>query len=60
VGFLSFRVPMDHHLLVVGHGRGRSILSPDRNDVIDDDPGVIPTSEDTIDVFGAYIRDVVE
>ena len=51
---------MHEHLFIVRDGRGRSVLFTDRDDVVNDDPGVVTTCKDTIDVFGAYVCYMME
>ena len=51
---------VDVHLLVVRDGRRRSELTPNRDDVIDDDPAVIPSCEDSVHIFRPNVRNVVE
>lgn len=51
---------LDLHLLVVGDWGRCSVLPSDRDDVIDDDPGVVATCEDTVDVLRANVCDVME
>ena len=45
---------------MIRYGRGRSKLSPNRNDIINDDPGMVAASEDPVDIFGTNVGDVVE
>lgn len=54
------RCAMDYHRLVVRHRRWRPILTLYRNDVIDDDPRVIATRKDPVDVLTADVSNVLE
>ena len=51
---------VDLQLLVVWHWGWWSILSPYLNDVVDDNPGVISSSKDSVHIFGSNVDYMVE
>ena len=53
-------ISIDGQMSVVRDGRRCSVLLPNWNDVIDDDPGMVTTGKDSVDVLGSNVRDVVE
>ena len=58
--FVSVRIRIDHHLLVVGDGRWGSVVPSYWNNVVDNNPRVVPSCEDPIYILRADVRDVVE
>ena len=48
------------HLLVVWDWRRRSVLPSNWDNVIDDDPRMISTGKDSVDILSAYVCDMVE
>ena len=60
IGLRGWRVALNIHLLVIMNGWRWPILLPDWNDLIDNDPGMVTTCEDPVDIFGAYIGNMLE
>ena len=51
---------MHLHVFVVGNGGWRSVVTPDRNDIVNDYPRVVAARKNAIYVLCSDVSDVVE